>query len=77
MTSFEYKPIGIKGPAFRLLQLLKDMEDSIQCELKCAMKTEHETVVELLIDRDDIDININVSGQTPLLWAAKNGMQHC
>jgi ankyrin repeat protein len=31
--SFEYKPIGLEGPAFRLLRLLKGNNDPLQCEL--------------------------------------------
>jgi hypothetical protein len=41
--------------------------------LKCAVDIEQEALVKLLIVRDDINVNINTSGQTPLLWAAKNG----
>jgi hypothetical protein len=33
MMSFEYKSIGLEGPAFRLLRLLKGDNDPIQCEL--------------------------------------------
>jgi Heterokaryon incompatibility protein (HET) len=33
MTSFKYKPIGLEGPAFRLLQLLKGNDDPIQGRL--------------------------------------------
>ncbi|KIN03076.1 hypothetical protein OIDMADRAFT_195666, partial [Oidiodendron maius Zn] len=34
MTNFEYKPISLKGPAFRLLRLLKGSnDDPIQCRL--------------------------------------------
>ena len=33
MKNFEYKPIGLKGPAFRLLRLLKGNNDPIQCQL--------------------------------------------
>jgi ankyrin repeat protein len=40
--------------------------------LKCAMNTGHEASVKLLIVRDDVDVNIKVSGQTPLSWAARN-----
>jgi ankyrin repeat protein len=41
--------------------------------LKCAMNTGHEALVKLLIVRDDVDVNIKVSGRTPLLWAAEKG----
>jgi ankyrin repeat protein len=41
--------------------------------LKCAMNTGHEALVKLLIVRNDVDVNIKVSGQTPLSWAAVNG----
>lgn len=35
MTDFEYKPISLEGPAFRLLRLLKGKgnSDPIQCQL--------------------------------------------
>jgi hypothetical protein len=33
MTDFEYKPISLEGPAFRLLRLLKGNSDPIQCQL--------------------------------------------
>jgi ankyrin repeat protein len=34
MTDFEYKPISLEGPAFRLLRLLKgNYDDPIQCQL--------------------------------------------
>ena len=33
MTSFKYKPIGLEGPAFRLLRLLKGDDDPIQGQL--------------------------------------------
>ncbi|KAH7232861.1 heterokaryon incompatibility protein-domain-containing protein, partial [Fusarium tricinctum] len=33
MTSFKYKPIGLAGPAIRLLRLLKGDDDPIQCQL--------------------------------------------
>ncbi|OCK82082.1 HET-domain-containing protein, partial [Lepidopterella palustris CBS 459.81] len=33
MTSFKYKPIGLEGPAFRLLRLLKGDDEPIQCQL--------------------------------------------
>ena len=33
MTEFKYERISLKGPAFRLLRLLKGNSDSIQCEL--------------------------------------------
>lgn len=33
MTSFKYKPIGLEGPAFRLLRLLKGDDDPIPCQL--------------------------------------------
>ncbi|KAH8726097.1 heterokaryon incompatibility protein-domain-containing protein, partial [Phaeosphaeriaceae sp. PMI808] len=33
MTSFKYEPIGLAGPAFRLLRLLKGDDDPIQCQL--------------------------------------------
>jgi len=33
MTSFKYKPIGLEGPAFRLLRLLKGDDDLIQGQL--------------------------------------------
>ena len=33
MKNFEYKPISLKGPAFRLLRLLKGNNDPIQCQL--------------------------------------------
>jgi len=34
MTDFEYKPISLEGPAFRLLRLLKgNSDDPIQCQL--------------------------------------------
>ncbi|PQE24784.1 ankyrin repeat and SAM domain containing 6 protein [Rutstroemia sp. NJR-2017a BVV2] len=34
MTNFEYKPISLKGPAFRLLRVLKGLDDDpIQCQL--------------------------------------------
>jgi hypothetical protein len=35
--------------------------------LKSVMNTGHEVLVQLLIVRDDVDVNIKVSGQTPLL----------
>jgi hypothetical protein len=41
--------------------------------LKSAMCPGHEVLVQLLIVRDDVDINIKVSGQTPLSWAAEKG----
>lgn len=41
--------------------------------LKSAMYLGHEVLVQLLIVRDDVDINIKVSGQTPLSWAAREG----
>ena len=42
--------------------------------LKCAMNTRHEAVVELLIVRDDVDVNIeDKEGRTTLSWAAGNG----
>ena len=34
MTSFEYKPISLKGPAFRLLRVLKGRDDDpLRCQL--------------------------------------------
>jgi hypothetical protein len=33
MTEFKYERISLKGPAFRLLRLLKGDSESIQCEL--------------------------------------------
>jgi hypothetical protein len=33
MTNFEYKPISLEGPAFRLLRLLKGNSGPIQCQL--------------------------------------------
>jgi hypothetical protein len=34
MTNFEYKPISLEGPAFRLLRVLKGLDDDpIQCQL--------------------------------------------
>src|SRR5436305_8920283 len=33
MTSFKYKPIGLEGPGFRLLRLLKGNDDPIQGQL--------------------------------------------
>ena len=33
MTNFGYKPISLKGPAFRLLRLLKGNNDPIQCQI--------------------------------------------
>ena len=33
MPSFKYKPIGLEGPAFRLLRLLKGDDDPIQGQL--------------------------------------------
>jgi ankyrin repeat protein len=33
MMNFEYKPISLEGPAFRLLRLLKGNNDPIQCQL--------------------------------------------
>jgi hypothetical protein len=34
MTDFEYKPISLEGPAFRLLRVLKGLDDDpIQCQL--------------------------------------------
>ncbi|KAF2467452.1 HET-domain-containing protein [Lindgomyces ingoldianus] len=33
MDSFKYEPIGLKGPAFRLLRLFKSAEPTIECEL--------------------------------------------
>src|SRR6266536_87102 len=33
MTNFEYKPISLKGLAFRLLRLLKGSSGPIQCQL--------------------------------------------
>jgi ankyrin repeat protein len=41
--------------------------------LKSAMNTGHEVLVKLLIVRDDVNVNIKASGQTPLSWAAGNG----
>src|SRR5271168_4182411 len=41
--------------------------------LKCAMNTGHKASVKLLIVRDNVDVNIKVSGQTPLSWAAEKG----
>jgi hypothetical protein len=42
--------------------------------LKCAINTGHEAVVELLIVRDDVDVNTkDKGGRTPLSRAALNG----
>jgi ankyrin repeat protein len=42
--------------------------------LKCAMNTENETVVRLLVLRDDINVNLkNKYNQMPLFWAAERG----
>jgi ankyrin repeat protein len=41
--------------------------------LKCAMDTGQETLVKLLLMRDDVDVNIEVDDKTPLSWAARNG----
>ncbi|CZR69985.1 uncharacterized protein PAC_19886 [Phialocephala subalpina] len=41
--------------------------------LKCAISKEYVALVKLLIARDDVDINVRASDQTPLLWAAENG----
>ncbi|RYP81792.1 hypothetical protein DL769_001832 [Monosporascus sp. CRB-8-3] len=41
--------------------------------LKCAMNIGHEALVKLLIVRDDVDVNIETSSQTPLSWAAERG----
>lgn len=33
MTSFQYRPIGLAAPSFRLLRLLKGDDDPVECQL--------------------------------------------
>ena len=39
------------------------------------MNTRHEALVKLLILRDDVNVDINTTGQTPLSWAAREGQE--
>jgi ankyrin repeat protein len=56
-----------------LPEFLENLNILVNKVLKYAMNKGHEALVKLLIVRDNVDVNIKVSGQTLLSWAAENG----
>jgi ankyrin repeat protein len=59
---------------WKLPKFLKSLNSLANEVFECAMNEECEAVVRLLIVRDDVRFNgINLSGQTPLSWAAVRG----
>lgn len=64
-----------------LPEFLRNLSSLANEVLKCAINAQQVTLVKLLIIRNDVDINMNVSGQTqlkvsgrtPLSWAAERG----
>src|SRR5437764_10224411 len=62
-------------PCWTLAEFLKNLNSLSNAVLKWALErvSEAESVVKLLVERDDIDVNLNHVGLTPLSWAAKGG----
>jgi ankyrin repeat protein len=56
-----------------LLKFFINLNVLVNKALKCAVDIEHKALVKLPIVHDDVDVNINASGQTPLSWATVRG----
>lgn len=72
----EFNKLASPPPRFLswgFAEFLRNLNSLANELLKCAMKEEHVELVNLLILRDDVNVNIKTNGKTPLLWAAENG----
>ena len=61
-------------PDWELPEFLQNLDSLSNAVFKWALKIGHEATLELMLERDDVDVNLkDENGVTPLLWAIAKG----